>query len=419
MARKLGRRHRRFGRIYSRRWSSGRVNWYVVWYDRAQKRRVTRAMGDNRDDAVAFLNELETRIRLKLPAVVPTQAQLMSAPTGTESVPAPETKSFIAYATKLLDERLKGSLAPATLTLYRCNLAALAGFFGPKTETTLVAGKSVDVAVPGAALSEIAPAAFMKYRMWRRAARRSPQGDPAKPISDATLNRDHAFASIVLRHAVLDGLVSANPLVGLKKLREARKPRRYFTKAELGLLIAKCPKRFKALLLAAIYTGARKCELTALRWRDVDFERGKIALVRQKVGNCDFLDLHPALAKELLRVRNERDEPPPDEHVFLSWHGTAYAEVRKAWALTQRAAGVEPRGFHSLRHSFATHYLENGGAVTDLQMQLGHSKLETTQIYASALSERRRETVLALDFSAPARATGKPRSVKARTRRAS
>ncbi len=398
MARKLGKRHRRFGRIYSRRWSSGRVNWYVVWFDRAQKRRVTRAMGDNREDAVAFLNELETRVRLKLPAVVPTQAQLMAAPTGSETAPPPAGTTFVEYATDLLEKRLVGALAKATVTLYRCNLAALARFFGPKTETTLVAGKSVDVTVPGAALDAVTPAEFQKYRVWRRATRRSPQGEKTKPISDATLNRDHAFAALVLNHAVAEGLLAASPLRGLKKLREARKPRRYFTKRELGLLIAKCPKRFKALLLAAIYTGARKCELTSLRWRDVDFERGKIALVRSKVGNCDFLDLHPALAKELLRVRNERDEPPPEEHVFLSWHGTAYAEVRKAWALTQRAAGVEARGFHSLRHSFATHYLENGGAVSDLQMQLGHSKLETTQIYASALSERRRDTVLALDF---------------------
>jgi len=416
MARKLGKRHRRFGRIYSRKWASGRVNWYVVWFDRAQKRRVTRAMGDNREDAEKFLLKLETRIRLKLPAVVPTQAQLMAPPTGAEGAP-PARLSFVEYARKLLDERLVGTLAPATVTLYRCNLAALSGFFGPKAVPTVVAGTTVDEQVPGAAFEEITPSAFQKYRVWRRASRRSPQGEKTKPISEATLNRDHAFAGVVLNNAVAEGLLPANPLRGLKKLREPRKPRRYLTKIEIGLLIEKCPKRFKPLLLAAIFTGARKGELVRLKWADIDFERGKIALVRPKVGNCDSIDLHPMLAAELVRLRNERDDPPPDEHVFLSWHRTPYREVRKVWKLALAAAGLDGReglGFHCLRHSHATHFLEGGGSVTDLMMQLGHSKLETTQRYASALSERRRATVMGMEFTAPPKAGAKPRSARAR-----
>jgi hypothetical protein len=44
-------------------------------------------------------------------------------------------------------------------------------------------------------------------------------------------------------------------------------------------------------------------------------------------------------------------------------------------------------------------FLGNGGAVTDLMQQLGHSKLETTQIYPAAVSERRRATVMALPFA--------------------
>jgi hypothetical protein len=61
---------------------------------------------------------------------------------------------------------------------------------------------------------------------------------------------------------------------------------------------------------------------------------------------------------------------PSDEHVFLSWHGTLYPHVRKVWNLALNAAGIEAREgltFHSRRHSFATHYLEGGGVVTDLQ----------------------------------------------------
>ena len=53
----------------------------------------------------------------------------------------------------------------------------------------------------------------------------------------------------------------------------------------------------------------------------------------------------------------------------------------------------------TVRNSFATHFLQNGSAVTDLQRQLVHAELATTQIYASALSARR-ATVMALEFSA-------------------
>jgi integrase len=128
------------------------------------------------------------------------------------------------------------------------------------------------------------------------------------------------------------------------------------------------------------------------------------------------------LAQELVRLRAERDDPPPGEHVFLSWHGTAYHEVRKVWVLTLKAAGLGDRegmGFHCLRHSHATHFLENGGSVTDLMQQLGHANLETTQRYAAALSERRRETVMAMDFPAPSAAKGrrKPHVTRGRERR--
>ncbi len=205
----------------------------------------------------------------------------------------------------------------------------------------------------------------------------------------------------ILNEAVLDGHLVANPLAGMKKLREARRPRRYLTKAELSALITNCKDAFRPLLLAMVSTGARKSELTRLRWSDVDFERGKIALVRNKVGNCDHIDRHPALAEELRRLRAEREEPPADAHIFLSRQGVPWTDIRSAWATTLKRAGLAGReGLtpHSTRHSFATHFLENGGAVTDLMAQLGHSKLETTQIYASALSGRRRATVLAMEF---------------------
>ena len=76
-------------------------------------------------------------------------------------------------------------------------------------------------------------------------------------------------------------------------------------------------------------------------------------------------------------------------------------DIRKSWNLALEGAGLLGRpGLtpHAIRHSFATNCVEGGGSVTDLLTQLGHSRLETTQIYAAAVSERRRATVLAVEF---------------------
>jgi site-specific recombinase XerD len=71
-------------------------------------------------------------------------------------------------------------------------------------------------------------------------------------------------------------------------------------------------------------------------------------------------------------------------------------------AIAARCAN-EPDGsflalYFALRHSHATHFLEGGGAVSDLQAQRGHANLATTQRYAAVINERRRATVLGMDF---------------------
>ena len=394
---KKPKRRRRFGRIYSRKWPSGRRTWNAVWFDKGQRRRVTRAF-DTEKEARDLLDELEKREIVGIYATPPTHAQAVRVEAAAQAPDeAPPVPTIVEYAEDLLTRRFEPVLAEGTLGVYRAALRAWKTHFGARAGRTAVN------------LDEITVSDWLDYRAWRAGTRNS-EGGSVTGVGPRTLNADQQCMVRILNEAVLDGHIDRNPLLGLKKLREPRRPRRYLTKSELALLIAKAPKRFRPLLLAAVYTGARKGELTALRWRDIDFEDGKIALFRPKVGNADRIDLHPALGKELLRLKNRRKRPPGDAHVFLSWHGTPYSDIRKVWKLTLAAAEIEGReglGFHSLRHSFATHYLENGGAVSDLQMQLGHSKLETTQIYASALSERRRATVMALEFGPAGTKPGK------------
>ena len=66
-----------------------------------------------------------------------------------------------------------------------------------------------------------------------------------------------------------------------------------------------------------------------------------------------------------------------------------------------KGAGLADRKglvFHSLRHTFAVHFLQGGAAITDLQKLLGHSNLSTTQIYAKAVDARARASVEMLSY---------------------
>jgi site-specific recombinase XerD len=112
------------------------------------------------------------------------------------------------------------------------------------------------------------------------------------------------------------------------------------------------------------------------------------------------------LASALLRVKEERARRgtrvvPNDEPVFLTKQGRAYTWYRRAWGTALKRAGLGDRDglvFHSLRHSFATAYLEGGAAITDLQGLLGHQSITTTQIYAKMVDKRARASLEALGF---------------------
>jgi len=352
---------------------------------------------DSEKEAKDFLAELERRVLARAYEVPPTIQEEEERHVERVVAAQPrEVPTFVAYAEDVIERRFDKVLSEGAMGVQRAALRAWKEFFGPRAGRRAVR------------LDEITPAMLLDYRAWR-ASHRNSLGGPARPISPRTINADHAAMCRILNESVLDGHIDKNPIAGMKKLREVRRQRRYLTKEELGTLIAKCPEHFRPFVVTAAYTGARKGELTRLRWSDLDFENGKIALYRPKVGNADWIDMHPAVEAELQRLRASREATlrredkklAPEEHVFLSRHGTPFVEIRRSWVLALKAAGLDGReGLtpHSLRHSFATHYLQNGGAVTDLQQQLGHAELATTQIYASALSARRRATVMALDF---------------------
>ena len=382
---------RRFGSVIRRVTASGVVVYHARWRPSRGAAPVQRACSSRRE-AERLLGEMR-RLRLRGEIARPPTLAELDARTAEAS------PSFVAYAERVLADEIHPVAARATVAVYEANLAALRGFYGPSTSP----GRSA----PGARLDQVTRESFHKYRAWRRTHRRASSGSKST-VSNATINRDQQFASRVLTRAVEDGLIAHHPLKGLRKLREERLPRRWLSREEVARLILACDDRLRVFVMIALFTGLRRGEVLALRWHDIDFDEGHIHVERPKVGVPAALPLHPRLAALLTKTQGDRGSPPADAHVVLNSRGQPWRDVRRAWARAIEAAdmgnrpGMTP---HSLRHTFATHFLEGGGALSDLMRQLGHSNMATTQRYAALVDPRRRDTVARMNYGTSVAAT--------------
>jgi len=153
-------------------------------------------------------------------------------------------------------------------------------------------------------------------------------------------------------------------------------------RGELQLLFKQTKNKKHKLLLALSYAaGLRVAEAVHLMVRDIDLEELTL-IVRQGKGKKDRLTI---LSKSLiLPLRELLDGKRESDFVFQSERGghlTSAAAQKIFYACLKKSGIKKPASFHSLRHSFATHLLENGTDVRYVQELLGHANIRTTQLY--------------------------------------
>lgn len=137
--------------------------------------------------------------------------------------------------------------------------------------------------------------------------------------------------------------------------------------------------RHRLIIMFLYYSGIRLNELINIRWEDIDFDRGIIHLKIAKGEKERIIFLHRKL-NDFIGYFNLRKE----DYVFMSSLGKKYDErtIQMIVKNTAGKAGIKKRVTpHTLRHSFATHLLEGGADIRHIQKLLGHSSLQTTQIY--------------------------------------
>jgi len=151
-------------------------------------------------------------------------------------------------------------------------------------------------------------------------------------------------------------------------------------------------------MIALMYaSGLRRSELLHMRIHDIDFARN-VVIVREGKGQKDRQSLLSETFKELLQAYLQ--EYKPKEYVFEGATGGQYSErsletvVKEAAARAQIPKHITP---HKLRHSFATHLLENAVDIRYIQELLGHSSIKTTERYTHVAVSKKKTIVSPLD----------------------
>jgi site-specific recombinase XerD len=139
--------------------------------------------------------------------------------------------------------------------------------------------------------------------------------------------------------------------------------------------------KHKALIMTIYSGGLRISEVINLKVKDIDSDRMQIR-IQQSKGKKDRYTL--LSQKTLIILRKYFKEYKPKEWLFEGEDGGQYADssIYSIFKKALSAANIKKKvSIHSLRHSFATHLLENGTDLRYIQSLLGHSSSKTTEIY--------------------------------------
>ena len=217
-----------------------------------------------------------------------------------------------------------------------------------------------------------------------------------KGIAKTSLNRQIVALKEFFALLIEQGLLTTDPTSRIRKMKTPRSLPKPLTREQVAAIFALIPAskpRDRALIGLAYHAGLRVSEIVALKPDQMDRVR-RTLIVRNGKGDKDRLVL---LNKAILRLLKTHEAEWPEQPVSYPYFTTtsgrqlSVSRVQKLFKVYARKAGVNA-SIHAMRHSIATHLLEQGAPIQWIQEFLGHESLNTTVIYAK-LTDRRRHDV--------------------------
>ncbi|HET8886154.1 MAG TPA: tyrosine-type recombinase/integrase [Salinimicrobium sp.] len=211
-------------------------------------------------------------------------------------------------------------------------------------------------------------------------------------ISNVSINRKISSLRSFFKFLQKTKQIKISPLGKHRSLKTARKVQIPFSETEIkaALEVNEAEtyeeKRNKLIVELFYSTGIRRAELIGLQLKDVDLE-GKLLKVLGKRNKERMIPLLPSVVasiKEYLPERQEKSTGAEERHLFITGKGVKMYERLVYDIIKNYFRGVsskQKQSPHILRHSFATHLLNQGADINAVKELLGHSSLAATQVY--------------------------------------
>ena len=241
-----------------------------------------------------------------------------------------------------------------------------------------------------------------------------------KHLSNKSINNVLTLLRHMLKVAKKRGLISTVPEIEAYRVPEPDTDFLSFEEADRLIEGARELGEWRTMIVVALRTGLRFGELIALRWEDVDLVAGKLTVRKSIVKGHEGepkgrRSREVPLGDEVLRLLKQHRHLR-GARVFCDQDGGVLRTPKARWELERacKRAGLRLVGWHTLRHSFASHLVMRGVSIVIVQRLLGHVDIKTTMRYAHLSPDVTREAVQRLD-GAFARGKNVPKSEAAGT----
>lgn len=232
----------------------------------------------------------------------------------------------------------------------------------------------------GKVLMSIKPTDIEDYISFRR-----------KQVANATINRELACLKRMYNLAIKWHEAKKNPVNDVDFLKEPPGRMRFLEVAEAERLLECSNHYLRPIVFTALNTGLRLNEILSLTWDRVYIQNvidPYLEIIMTKNNKNRNVPLNDDMVQLLESIKKS-----DSGFVFVGLQGQPLQSVRKPFETALKRAGILDFTFHGLRHTFASHFVMNGGDLLTLKEILGHSSMQMVERYAHLAQAHKRRQV--------------------------